>query len=69
MKKFIRRSSSLADVSFGQALRSETQVPLEGVEGFGCPFNAGTCDDHCSNKGYRGGYCKGALRQTCVCYG
>ena len=29
--KFIRRHSSLTDVSFTQALHSETQAPLEGA--------------------------------------
>ncbi|CED90094.1 MAG: actinodefensin [Actinomyces succiniciruminis] len=68
MKNFIRRSSSLDAVSFEQALRSETHAPLEGAEGFGCPFSERSCDTHCMTKGYRGGYCKGAVRQTCVCY-
>ena len=42
MKKFIRRSSSLAAVSFEHALRSETQAPLEGAEGFGCGGHGGS---------------------------
>ena len=32
--KFIRRSNNLTDVSFTQALHSETQAPLEGAEGY-----------------------------------
>lgn len=69
MKKFIRRSSSLAAVSFEQAIQSETQVPLEGAEGFGCNLitsNPYQCSNHCKSVGYRGGYCK--LRTVCTCY-
>ncbi|WP_366181115.1 actinodefensin [Actinomyces timonensis] len=68
MKKFIRRSSSLAAVSFERALRSESQAPLEGAEGFGCP-NEYKCNNHCKSVGYRGGYCDfWTLRLRCTCY-
>lgn len=56
MNQFIRRSSSLTDVSFAQALHSETRAPLEGAEGFGCPDEY-KCNRHCQSVGYRGGYC------------
>lgn len=66
---FIRRRSSLADVSFDRALRSETRAPLEGVEGFGCHLifnNPYQCHEHCKSVGYRGGYCKNKI--VCTCY-
>ena len=66
--QFIRRSNSLTDVNFTQAFHSETQAPLEGAEGFGCPWLAPFCDSHCMSKGYRGGRCAGGWRQNCVCY-
>ena len=58
--KFIRRRSSLTDVSFTQALHSETQAPLEGAENYGCFFiysNPYECHNHCRSVGYRGGSC------------
>ena len=67
--KFIRRRSSLTDVSFTQALHSETQAPLEGAEGYGCHVlfnNPYECSEHCRYVGYRGGYCNG--RTICTCY-
>ena len=67
--KFIRRRSSLTDVSFTQALHSETQAPLEGAEGYGCYFffsNPYECHNHCRSVGYRGGYCN--WRTICTCY-
>ncbi len=67
MKKFIRRSSSLAAVSFEHALRSETQAPLEGAEGFGCP-NRNSCDGHCRANGFRLGVCDSLLNWRCHCY-
>ncbi len=68
MKKFIRRSSSLAAVSFEHALRSETQAPLEGAENMGCPDEY-SCNSRCRALGKRGGYCNlWTLRQVCVCY-
>ena len=48
--KFIRRRSSLTDVSFTQALHSETQAPLEGAESYGCHVlfnNPYECNEHC----------------------
>ncbi len=69
MKKFIRRSSSLVAVSFDQALRSETQAPLEGAEGYGCHLvfnNPYQCHEHCKSVGYQGGYCKN--KAVCTCY-
>ena len=66
--KFIRRSSSLTDVSFTQALHSETQSPLEGAEGYDChPFSSDYgCTEHCRYVGYRGGYCAWGI--VCTCY-
>ena len=69
--KFIRRSNNLTDVSFTQALHSETQAPLEGAEGYGCYFffsNPYECSEHCRYVGYRGGYCGGILKTSCRCY-
>ncbi|RJF41982.1 arthropod defensin [Actinomyces sp. 2119] len=69
MSQFIRRTTALAGADFTQALRSETHAPTEGGEPFGCPFNSFTCHRHCKSiPGYRGGYCKGRLNQTCKCY-
>ena len=68
--KFIRRRSSLTDVSFTQALHSETQSPLEGAEGYGCHAlfnNPYECNEHCRYVGYRGGYC-GNWGTVCTCY-
>ena len=68
MSQFIRRSSSLADVNFSQALHSETRAPLEGAEGHGCP-NEWSCDSQCRAMGYRGGYCDfWTFRMVCRCY-
>ena len=66
--KFIRRRSSLTDVSFTQALHSETQSPLEGAEGYDChPFSSDYgCTEHCRYVGYRAGYC--AWGFVCTCY-
>nr|P0DV61.1 RecName: Full=Tick defensin 2; AltName: Full=OsDef2 [Ornithodoros savignyi] len=37
--------------------------------GYGCPFNQYQCHSHCKGiRGYKGGYCKGAFKQTCKCY-
>ncbi|CED90093.1 MAG: actinodefensin [Actinomyces succiniciruminis] len=68
MKKFIRRSSSLDAVSFEQALKSETHVPLEGAEGFGCPFRPGDCYKYCRSKGFRVGVCDSLANMRCHCY-
>ncbi|WP_139738766.1 actinodefensin [Actinomyces wuliandei] len=69
MSQFIRRTTTLAGADFTQALRSETHVPAEGAEPFGCPFNQYECHRHCRSAGFRGGYCKGMFKQTCKCYG
>ena len=37
MDKFTRRTAPLSDTDFNQAISSETQAPIEGAEGFGCP--------------------------------
>ena len=65
--KFIRRRSSLTDVSFTQALHSETQSPLEGAEGYDChPFSSDYgCTEHCRYVGYRGGYWAWGFFCTC----
>ncbi len=68
MDKFTRRTADLTNNDADKALNSETHTPLENAEGFGCPFSAYECDRHCSSKGYRGGYCRGIVRQTCACY-
>ena len=66
MDKFTRRTANLVDAD--KALNAETHAPIEGAEGFGCPFNAYECDRHCMSKGYTGGNCRGKFRQTCHCY-
>ena len=67
MSQFIRRSSSLADVNFSQALHSETRAPLEGAEGFGCPDRPWLCSGHCRANGYRWGECDW-FGYRCHCY-
>ena len=69
MNRFVRRSRRLADVTFASVLRSETHAPLEGAEGHGCrPFGSDfECDEWCTYKGYRGGYCSWGV--VCTCYG
>ena len=68
MDKFTRRTASLSDSDFKQAISSETQAPIEGAEGFGCP-NEYRCNAHCQSVGYQGGYCDfWTARQRCTCY-
>ncbi|KAL3244628.1 hypothetical protein MRX96_018612 [Rhipicephalus microplus] len=35
--------------------------------GFGCPFRARACHNHCRSFGRRAGYCGGRFRVTCIC--
>ena len=67
MPQFVRRSTALADVTFAQALHSETHTPTEGAE-YKCPTDESPCDRHCRHSGYRGGYCGGTLKTSCRCY-
>jgi Arthropod defensin. len=67
MSQFIRRTSTLTDVSFSDAVRSETRMPLEGAEG-PCPFDQSHCYRICSAQGYHGGYCHGWFNAICKCY-
>lgn len=68
MSQFIRRTNTLTDVSFSDALNSENRMPLEGAEG-PCPFWEGTCIRICRGQGYNGGYCHGFANAICKCYG
>ena len=68
MDKFTRLTADLAANELGDDINAETRTPLEDAEGFGCPFNAYQCHSHCLSIGRRGGYCRGLVRQTCVCY-
>ncbi len=69
MDKFTRRTAPLSDADFKQAISSETQAPIEGAEGFGCPGDENTCHAHCQSVGYRGGYCDfWTARRRCTCY-
>ena len=68
MDKFTRRTASLSDSDFKQAISSETQAPIEGAEGFGCP-NEYRCNAHCQSVGYQGGYCDFWTGwRRCTCY-
>lgn len=67
MKQFTRRTTTLADTTFAQALHSETQAPTEGAE-YNCPTDESSCDRHCKSSRYRGGYCGGSLKLSCRCY-
>ena len=69
MDKFTRRTAPLSDADFKQAVSSETQAPIEGAEGFGCPNDEYTCNAHCQRVGYRGGYCDFWTGwRRCTCY-
>ncbi|MBZ5708730.1 hypothetical protein [Nannocystis pusilla] len=47
----------------------ELEADARSARSFGCPFNSNTCHNHCKSiDGYKGGYCKGLLQQTCKCY-
>ena len=64
MSQFIRRTNTLTDVSFSDALNSENRMPLESAEG-PCPFWEGTCIRICRGQGYNGGYCHGIANAIC----
>ena len=68
MDKFTRRTTTLSDSGFSQAVSSETQAPIEDAEGFSCPGAEYACNNRCHNKGYRGGYCGSWLNLQCRCY-
>ena len=68
MDKFTRRTTTLSDSDFSQAVSSETQTPIEDAEGFSCPGAEYACNNRCRNKGYRGGYCGSWLNLQCRCY-
>ena len=69
MDKFTRRTAPLSDTDFNQAISSETQAPIEGAEGFGCPNDEYACNAHCRSVGYRGGYCTiWSAWNRCTCY-
>jgi len=59
MDKFTRRTTTLSDSDFSQAVSSETQAPIEGTEDLSCPWAPSVCNRHCLSHGYRGGYCAG----------
>ena len=58
MSQFIRRTNTLTDVSFSDALHSENRMPLESAEGIRI----------CTGQGYNGGYCHGIANAICKCY-
>ena len=69
MDKFARRTAPLSDADSAQAISSETQAPIEGAEGFGCPNDEYACNAHCRSVGYRGGYCTiWSAWNRCTCY-
>ena len=68
MDKFTRRTTTLSDTDFNQAVTSETQAPIEGTEDLSCPWAERVCDTHCRSIGYRGGYCAGPIKLVCHCY-
>ena len=68
MDKFTRRTTTLSDSDFSQAVTSETQAPIEGAEGFSCPGAEYVCNNRCRSIGYRGGYCGSLLNLRCHCY-
>ena len=68
MDKFTRRTTTLSDSDFNQAVSSETQAPIEGAEGFSYPSAEYVCNNHCRNIGYRGGYCGSLFNLHCHCY-
>ncbi|EHM92358.1 hypothetical protein HMPREF0975_02295 [Actinomyces sp. oral taxon 849 str. F0330] len=67
MSQFIRRTSTLTDISFSDALHSESHMPLEGAEG-PCPHNETKCGEVCRGMGYTGGYCHSWFNLICKCY-
>ena len=67
MDKFTRRTASLSDSDFKQAISSETHAPIEGAEGFGCP-DAYRCNAHCQNNGFAKGRCDSVFALRCHCY-
>ena len=67
MDKFTRRTASLSDSDFKQAISSETQAPIEGAE-YGCPGAEYGCNNRCRSIGYRGGYCGSLFNLRCLCY-
>ncbi|WP_083313538.1 actinodefensin, partial [Actinomyces sp. HMSC075C01] len=46
----------------------ETQAPIEGAEGIGCPGAEYGCNKRCRSIGYRGGYCGSLFNLRCHCY-
>ena len=66
MDKFTRRTASLSDSDFKQALSSETHAPIEGAEGFGCPDES-RCNAHCQNNGFDRGRCDTIFALRCHC--
>ena len=68
MDKFTRRTTTLSDSDFSQAVSSETQAPIEGTEGHGCPTDWYRCDRDCRAMGYRGGYCDSFFNLRCHCF-
>ena len=68
MDKFTRRTTTLSDSDFSQAVSSETQAPIEGTEGHGCPTDWYRCDRDCRAMGYRGGYCDSLFNLRCHCF-
>jgi len=69
MDKFTRRTAPLSDADSKQAISSETQAPIEGAEGHGCPTDEYRCYRDCRAMGYRGGYCDSrTLWLRCTCY-
>lgn len=66
MDKFTRRTASLSDSDFKQAISSETHAPIEGAEGFGCPDES-RCNAHCQNNGFDRGRCDTIFALRCHC--
>ncbi|RWS21649.1 defensin-1-like protein, partial [Leptotrombidium deliense] len=53
------------DTEFENSQFNECKVKEHG---FGCPWNADRCHNHCRSIGRKGGYCGGTMRKTCYCY-
>jgi hypothetical protein len=59
--------------TFGGGISDAFVTHLSGpapitVQGFGCPWRTDICHNYCKSIRYRGGYCRGFLRQRCTCY-
>lgn len=60
--------SEEASHDIGGPFNGDEEIIVRQPKGFGCPFDQQKCHLHCISIGRKGGYCAGAIKQTCTCY-